>query len=57
MLSVDQINRLLRINELLTIRAMRERDLRRLLDLQIHRALLKDCLIEQLTKRLQDIAA
>lgn len=57
MLSYNQVQRLLRINELLTIRAMRARDYTRLHELGVHRIVLKDCLIESLTKRLQDIAA
>lgn len=57
MLSVDQLQRLLVINRLLTIRALRARDFTRVHELGVHRIVVKDCLIEQLTKRLQDIAA
>lgn len=56
MLTYNQVQRLLRINELLTIRAMRARDYTRLHELGVHRIVLKDCLIELLVERLRAAA-
>lgn len=52
MLTIEQINRLLYLNKLLTVRALRSTApdaSTRLHQLSVHRTVLKDCLIELLS--------
>lgn len=54
MLTIEQINRLLYLNKLLTVRALRSTApdaSTRLHQLSVHRTVLKDCLIELLQAR------
>lgn len=49
MLTYEQLQRALKLNELLMARALRARDYTRIYELGNHRMILKDCLIELLT--------
>lgn len=57
MLTLDQLQRLLKLNELLTVRALRARaSTTRLHELSVHRTVIKDCIIELLTNSSQRAA-
>ncbi len=51
MLTINQLKRILKLNQLLTIRAMRSTSLdstKRLHELAVHRSMIKDLMIERL---------
>lgn len=51
MLSIAELVKLLEVNAVLCVQAMRDNDLERLRDLTVHRSCLKDCLIDALAQR------
>lgn len=53
MLTLVQLQRLMRLNDLLTIKELRRKDksnFKRLLELNLHRSMIKDCIIEVMSK-------
>lgn len=59
MLTLTELNKAMKLNELLTIKELRRKDksnLKRLLELNLHRTLLKDCIIERLSTIVEELS-
>jgi hypothetical protein len=57
MLTLVELDDLLRFNELMTIQELRKKDridAKRLIELQYHRSVIKDCIIERLSAIVED---